>query len=69
MFLEGKHWQAACDVSFTYNRAMLAIALHRITGMILTRIEAADGEFIRRPGIASEPVVLVSHDDAPAAEA
>ena len=60
MFLEGRHWQAACDVSFTYNTAMLAAALYYLTGMTLTRIEALDGGFIRRPGITSVEAIRLS---------
>lgn len=46
MFLEGKYWKAACDVSFTYNLALFAVALFFITGgFVLTRIA---GPIIRR---------------------
>ena len=68
MFLEGPHWQVACDVSFTYNRAMLAVALYFLAGKILTRIEIEedDGRFIRRPGIKAATVVTVGglHENA-----
>ncbi len=63
MFLEGKYWQAACDISFTYNTAMLAAALYYMTGMTLTRIDSLDGGFIRRPGTSSAEVVRLAPAD------
>tara|TARA_R110001592_G_scaffold64194_1_gene197395 strand:- start:4137 stop:4547 length:411 start_codon:yes stop_codon:yes gene_type:complete len=63
MFLEGKYWQAACDVSFTYNTAMLAAALYYLTGKTLTRIDALDDAFIRRPGTISAEVIRLAHTD------
>lgn len=63
MFLEGKYWQTACDVSFTYNTAMLAAALYYLTGMTLTRIDALGGAFIRRPGITSAEVIRLKPAD------
>jgi uncharacterized protein len=39
LFLEGKYWTTACDVSYHYNTAMLAAALFRMTGGILRYIE------------------------------
>jgi len=64
MFLEGPYWQAACDVSFTYNTAMLAAALYYLTGMTLTRIDALDGTFIRRPGVASAEIIRLAPHQA-----
>lgn len=69
MFLEGPHWQAACDVSFTYNLAMLAAALHYLTGMTLTRIENKGRGFIRRPGISSTEVIRLAPTEDPVAHA
>lgn len=63
MFLEGKYWQAACDISFTYNTAMIAAALHYLTGMTLTRIEAPAGGIIRRPGITSAEIIRLAPSD------
>ena len=63
MFLEGKYWQAACDVSFTYNTAMLAAALYYLTGMTLTRIDALNGAFIRRPDTTSTEVIRLARTD------
>ncbi|MAO56387.1 MAG: hypothetical protein CMM61_11905 [Rhodospirillaceae bacterium] len=60
MFLEGDHWQAACDVSFTYNTAMLAAALYYMTGLTLTRIDALDDGHIRRPGVAAAEVIRLA---------
>ena len=57
MFLEGEYWQAACDMSFTYNRAMLAIALWYLTGWTLIEIVADEDTFIRRPGVTRETVI------------
>lgn len=67
MFLEGRHWQAACDVSFTYNTALLAAALYYLTGMTLTLIEAADGGFIRRPGVPAAEVIRLARPSRPEA--
>lgn len=64
MFLEGKYWTAACDVSFTYNLAMLSAALHFLVGAALVRISATGGTFIRRPGTTATDVIRlkgVSH--------
>ena len=67
MFLEGAHWKAACDVSFTYNSAMLAAGLYYLTGMTLTRIEALDGDFIRRPGNTETEVIRLAPGQSAAA--
>jgi len=65
MFLEGAYWQAACDVSFIYNTAMLAASLYYLTGLTLTRIEALDGGFIRRPGRTAAEVIRLAPGGAP----
>lgn len=67
MFLEGPYWRAACDISFTYNTAMLAASLYYLTGMTLTRIEAPAGEFLRRPGTTATEVIRLA--TAPGREA
>ena len=44
---------------------MLAVALHYLTGMTLTRIETKDRGFIRRPGVSSTEVIrLAPTEDA-----
>lgn len=46
MFNEGKFWTQGCDNAFTYNVAMLAYAVYKITkGLVLEKI---DGNVIRR---------------------
>lgn len=39
LFLEGKYWTTACDVSYHYNTAMFAAALFKLTGGILRYID------------------------------
>jgi uncharacterized protein len=67
MFLEGMYWKAACDVSFTYNAAMLAAALYYLTGMTLVRIDALEGGFIRRPDTTTEEIVRLAQQEQAAA--
>lgn len=57
LFLEGDKWEASCDVSFTYNLAMMAIALFEITdGMMLYKIT---GPRVRREGVESKFVISI----------
>ena len=57
LFLEGHYWKAACDVSYHYNLAIFAGAIHRITGGILTHVEGTP----RREGL-SEITEVISAD-------
>ena len=52
MFLEGKYWRSACDVSFTYNLSLFAAALFFLTGgYVLTRLS---GPVVRRDDLPNE---------------
>lgn len=60
MFNEGKFWTQGCDNAFTYNTAILALAIYHITkGLVLEKI---NGNVIRREELA--PVADVIGIDA-----
>ncbi len=40
MFLEGKLWEKACDNSFAYNLALMAIGLFHSTHLVLVKIRS-----------------------------
>lgn len=56
MYNKGAHWKQGCDNSFTYNVALLAVAIYSITkGMVLEKI---DGQVIRRPELGTSVAVI-----------
>ncbi len=62
LFLEGDLWRRACDNSFTWNLALLAISLYWLTRLVLIEIE---GPVLRRDDLPTRIPVIRT----PAAEA
>jgi uncharacterized protein len=55
LFLEGDLWRQACDNSFTWNLALLAISLYWLTRLVLVEIE---GPVLRRPDLPNRIRVI-----------
>lgn len=62
MYNEGKYWEQSCDNSFTWNSALMAVALYYITRMVLIEIE---GDVIRRESLPSKISVIKLKDGLP----
>jgi len=63
LFLEGDLWRQACDNSFTWNLALLAISLYWLTRLVLIEIE---GPVLRRPDLPNRiRVIRQSAEEAP----
>lgn len=56
MYLHDGLWTQACDNSYTWNSAVLSLAMFYLTGRVLTHIE---GETVRRPSLPSKAPVLI----------
>ena len=55
MFNKGETWKQGCDNAFTYNLAVLGIALYYATRLVLERVE---GETLRRPNLPNSMEVI-----------
>ena len=55
LFLEGDLWRQACNNSFTWNLALLAISLYWLTRLVLVEIE---GPVMRRPDLPNRIHVI-----------
>ena len=54
-YLEDDLWRQACDNSFTWNLAMLAVSLYWLTRLVLVEIE---GSVLRQPGLPQKIRVI-----------
>jgi len=62
LFLEDDLWRQACDNSFTWNLALLAVALYWLTRLVLVEME---GPVLRRPDLPNRiPVIRQPADQA-----